>query len=218
MTTPIKVFIVDDHCVVRTGFKAFFDQLDDITVVDEAADGDEALNRLCFLASTGSLPDVVLMDLLMPRFDGLAATAAISERYPQVRVVAVSSFVDQEKVQAALEAGAVGYVHKHAGPDEIAAAVRAVHRGRTYLDPDAAREVTRLVRWPGGPAAALTERERDVLACLAEGRSNREISRQLGISEPTVRTHVSNILAKLQVDTRTQAALWAVRESLTRGG
>lgn len=210
-TGSIRVFLVDDHAVVRRGMRAFLDALDGFEVVDEAGDGEQALGRLGVLAATGSLPDVVLMDLVMPRMDGITATAAIKRSFPDVEVVAVTSFLEEQRVHAALEAGAAGYLLKDAEADELAAAIRAAHRGEVHLDPVIARQLTRTLR-PATPSASLTDREREVLRLVALGRSNKQIAEVLMVSERTARTHVSHILAKLGLASRTQAALWAVRE------
>ena len=209
----ITVLLVDDHVVVRRGMRAFFDVVDDIEVVGEAGDGQTALDQVAALAATGQLPDVVLMDLLMPRLGGVAAIAEIKTRFPVVEVVALTSFSEAERVHAALEAGAAGYLLKDAEADEVAAAVRAAHRGEVHLDPAVARKLTQTLRSPAH-SAALTPRERDVLVLVGEGKSNQEIAGTLVISERTARTHVSNILVKLGLASRTQAALWAVREGL----
>ncbi|HEY2948374.1 MAG TPA: response regulator transcription factor [Micromonosporaceae bacterium] len=210
----IRVFLVDDHAVVRRGMRAFFAMLDDIEVLGEAADGKAALDELAVLAARDHLPDVVLMDLLMPRLDGIAATAAIKRQYPQVEVVALTSFSEAERVHVALEAGAAGYLLKDAEADEVVAAVRAAHRGEVHLDPVVARKLTRSLVAPARTATALTPREREILVLVAQGRSNQDIARTLVISERTARTHVSNVLTKLGLASRTQAALWAVREGL----
>ncbi len=210
----IRVFLVDDHAVVRRGMRAFFAVLDDIEVLGEAADGKAALDELAVLAARDHLPDVVLMDLLMPRLDGIAATAAIKRQYPQVEVVALTSFSEAERVHVALEAGAAGYLLKDAEADEVVAAVRAAHRGEVHLDPVVARKLTRSLVAPARTATALTPREREILVLVAQGRSNQDIARTLVISERTARTHVSNVLTKLGLASRTQAALWAVREGL----
>jgi DNA-binding NarL/FixJ family response regulator len=214
---PIRVFLVDDHAVVRRGMRAFFDMLDDIEVLGEAADGQAALDELAVLAVRDDLPDVVLMDLLMPRVDGIAATKAIKQRYPGVEVVALTSFSEAERVHVALEAGAAGYLLKDAEADEVVAAVRAAHRGEVHLDPAVARKLTRSLVAPQRTATALTPRERQILVLVAQGKSNRDIARTLVISERTARTHVSNVLTKLDLASRTQAALWAVREGLVPG-
>ena len=210
----IRVFLVDDHAVVRRGMRAFFDMLDDIDVLGEAADGRAALDELAVLAARDGLPDVVLMDLLMPRLDGVAATAAIKQLYPRVEVVALTSFSEAERVHLALGAGAAGYLLKDAEADEVVAAVRAARRGEVHLDPVVARTLTRSLIAPARTATALTPREREILVLVAQGRSNHEIADTLVISERTARTHVSNVLAKLDLASRTQAALWAVREGL----
>ena len=216
----IRVYLVDDHGVVRRGMRAYLDLVDDIAVVGEAADGQAALDGLAALAADGALPDVVLMDLLMPRLDGIAATAAIKARYPDVEVVALTSFLEEDRVHAALAAGAAGYLLKDAEADEVAAAIRAAHRGEVHLDPAVAARLMRTLRAPATPRPldALTDREREVLTLVARGAANKEIARHLGISERTARTHVSNILGKLGLASRTQAALYAAREGRAAGG
>ena len=213
----IRVFLADDHGVVRRGMRAYLDLIDDIDVVGEAANGREALDRIAVLEPTGQLPDVVLMDLLMPVMDGIEATRLLKERFPTVEVVAVTSFVAEANVRAALEAGAAGYVLKDAEANELASAIRAAVRGEMHLDPAVARQLTAALRAPRVGAVTLTPREREVLALIADGRSNQQIATALVVSERTARTHVSNILAKLGVASRTQAALWAVREGKASG-
>jgi len=210
----IRVLIVDDHAVVRRGMRAFFDALADIEVMGEAADGQAALDSLAVLAASDDLPDVVLMDLVMPRLDGLAATTAIKQRYPGVEVVALTSFGEAGRVHVALAAGAAGYLLKDAEADEVGAAIRAAYRGEVHLDSAVARKLTQSLVAPGRSMTALTAREREILILVAEGKSNRDIARALVISERTARTHVSNVLTKLGLASRTQAALWAVREGL----
>ena len=207
-SSRIKVLIVDDHTVVRRGLRGFFDLLDDIEVVGEAEDGRVAVTK------TGTLrPDVVLMDIVMPAMDGIAAIAEIKQLYPDVEVVALTSFIEEDRVTAALEAGATGYLLKDAEADDVAAAVRRAHAGEVHLDPQVARLLARRVRgpWPESHGhEPLTEREREVLGLVARGYSNKEIAARLDITERTARTHVSNILGKLDLASRTQAALWAV--------
>jgi len=212
----ITVLIVDDHGVVRRGMQAYLAMVPDIEVVGEAADGQQALNRLQALARAGQLPDVVLMDLLMPRMDGVEATATIKALYSEIDVIVLTSFIEESKVQAALEAGATGYLLKDAEADEIATAIRAAHRGEMPLAPVIAARLMRALRTPAqaDPLAGLTEREREVLILIAHGRANKTIASELGITERTARTHVSNILGKLGLASRTQAALFAVREGL----
>jgi DNA-binding NarL/FixJ family response regulator len=209
---PIRVLVVDDHAVVRRGMRAFFDVLPDIEVVGEAADGHDAIKTLADLAARDALPDVVLMDLVMPGLDGLGATRAVKERYPSVEVVALTSFSEAERVHLALAAGAAGYLLKDAEADEVGAAVRAAYRGEVHLDSAVAHKLTRSLTAPRHGATALTPREREILVLLAQGRSNRDIARTLVISERTARTHASNVLTKLGLTSRTQAALWAIRE------
>ena len=214
---PAGVFIVDDHAVVRSGLAAYLEFIDDVTLVGEAADGEQALRRLAELASRGALPDVVLMDLVMPNMNGIEATVHIIERFPTCRVVVLTSFGEMERINAALRNGAVGYLLKDAEAAEVAAAIRAAVRGEVHLDSEIARRLTQDLRsGPAGPGL-LTPRERQILALLGEGRSNREIANILVISERTARTHVSNVLSKLNLTSRTQAALMAIREGLVPG-
>jgi DNA-binding NarL/FixJ family response regulator len=213
-TNRIRVFLVDDHAVVRRGMRAFFDMLDDIAVIGEAANGQQALSELAVLAARQDLPDVVLMDIVMPRLDGVATTKAIKQRYPGTEIVALTSFGEVERVQAALAAGAAGYLLKDADADEVVAAVRAAYRGEVHLDAAVTRNLTRSLVSPASATASLTPREREILVLVAQGNSNRDIATALVISERTARTHVSNVLSKLGLASRTQAALWAVREGL----
>ena len=213
---PIRVFLVDDHGVVREGIRTYLSLSDDIEIVGEAGDGRQALERLARLDAETGLPDVVLMDLQMPHMAGIAATAAIKERFPAVEVVVLTSFIDDDKVHDVLQAGATGYVLKYAEADEITAAIRAAYRGDMHLDPAVAKRLVHALRGPRleDQVDPLTERERQVLVLVAQGRANKEVARELHISERTARTHVSNILAKLGLASRTQAALYALREGL----
>jgi DNA-binding NarL/FixJ family response regulator len=213
---PIRVFLVDDHGVVREGIRTYLSLSDDIEIVGEAGDGRQVLERLARLDAADGVPDVVLMDLQMPHMDGIAATAAIKERFPAVEVVVLTSFIDDDKIRDVLQAGATGYVLKYAEAAEITAAIRAAYRGDMHLDPAVAKRLVHALRGPRleDQVDPLTERERQVLVLVAQGRANKEIGRELHISERTARTHVSNILAKLGLASRTQAALYALREGL----
>jgi DNA-binding NarL/FixJ family response regulator len=212
---PVRVFVVDDHAVVRRGLRAYLETVDDMEVVGEAADGQDALDAIAALAAAGRPPDVALMDLLMPGMDGVTATAAITQRYPAMDVVAMTSFTQADKVHGALQAGAAGYLLKDAEADEVAAAIRAARRGEVHLDPAIAGQLTRSLVAPTARSVnALTDREREVLVLVAKGLSNQQIADVLVISERTARTHVSNILSKLGVASRTQAALLAIREGI----
>lgn len=210
----LRVLVVDDHSVVRRGVVSYLDVLDDVEVAGEAVDGRDALEKLDALGSTGALPDVALMDLQMPRMDGVAATAEIARRFPSVRVVILTSFGENERVHAALQNGAAGYLLKDAGAAELAAALYAAARDEVFLDAAVARRLAQEIRGPRSGLAALTAREREILVLVAAGMSNKEIATELVISERTARTHVSNVLGKLNLTSRTQAALVAVREGL----
>jgi len=211
---PIRVLIVDDHAVVRRGIRTYLELLGGIEVLAEASDGQDALDTLKAMAAHRELPDVVLLDLVMPRMDGVLVTSRITSQYPDVRVVILTSFGELERIQGALANGASGYLLKSAGPDEVVAAIQAAARDEMFLDPAVARRLTRQMVSPPTGVGALTERERDVLILIANGYSNKEIADELVISERTVRTHISSILRKLRLSSRTQAALVAVREGL----
>lgn len=213
---PIRVFIVDDHGMVRRGMRSYLSIFDDIEVVGEAANGREALDRLHASDAAGAAPDVVLMDLVMEPVDGVAATRELRATMPEIDVVAVTSLVDQSRVREALEAGASGYLVKDAAPEELALAIRAAHRGEVHLDAALARELMGSLPAAQAPDPfhELSARELEILGLIAQGNPNKEIARRLVISERTARTHVSNILRKLGLSSRTQAALLAVREGL----
>ena len=212
---PVRVFVVDDHNVVRRGLHAYLEMVEDMEVIGEAAEGQEALDGIAALVAAGRPPDVVLMDLLMPGMDGVTATATITQRYPETEVVAMTSFAEADLVHGALQAGAAGYLLKDAEADEVAAAIRAACRGEVHLDPAIAKQLTRLLVAPKPQTVnALTDREREILVLVAQGLSNQQIADALVISERTARTHVSNILSKLGVASRTQAALLAIREGI----
>jgi DNA-binding NarL/FixJ family response regulator len=210
----IRVLVVDDHAVVRRGLLAFLEGESDLDVVGDAEGGTEALDLLARLDAEGMRPDVVLMDLQMRPVDGIESTRMVRALYDDVEVVALTSFGEPERVQRALEAGASGYLLKDADADEVAAAIRAAYRGELLLDAAVARGLMSTLQVGTRSAAALTPRELDVVALVGEGRANKEIARQLGIGERTARTHVSNVLHKLGLTSRTQLALWAVGERL----
>ena len=210
----IRVLVVDDHAVVRRGLLAFLEGESDLDVVGDAEGGTEALDLLARLDAEGMRPDVVLMDLQMRPVDGIESTRMVRARYDDVEVVALTSFGEPERVQRALEAGASGYLLKDADADEVASAIRAAYRGELLLDAAVARGLMSTLQVGTRSAAALTSRELDVVALVGEGRANKEIARQLGIGERTARTHVSNVLHKLGLTSRTQLALWAVGERL----
>lgn len=209
----IRVVIVDDHVVVRAGLAQLLATTDDIEVVGEAGDGSLALSTV-----TELMPDVVLMDLSMPGLDGVEATRQVKEAFPAVHVVVLTSFGDQSRIMAALEAGADGYLLKHADPEQIIAAMRSAVAGGAPLDPKVAR-VLLTARSSGSAAGAsggvtMTDRERQVLLLVSDGLANKQVARRLGISERTVKAHLTNIFQRLGVRDRTQAALWA-REHLS---
>ena len=216
----IRVMIVDDHAVVRGGIRFSLLAFDDLVLVAEAENGKEALLLCDRLSDSEALPDVILMDMLMPEMDGVAATQGILDRYPQVQVIALTSFETGSLVQDALEAGAIGYLLKNAAIDELAGAIRAAHAGRGTLAPAAARALAEASL--DSPEAAdatkpghnLTDREQEVLTLIVEGLSNLQIARELGISLSTARFHVSTILSKLGAANRAEAAALAVRNDL----
>jgi DNA-binding NarL/FixJ family response regulator len=207
MSDPIRVFLVDDHAVVRQGLRAFLELQDDLSVVGEAAGGAEAVR-----AVPDARPDVILMDLVMPEGDGITAIRELTAAFPAGRVLVLTSFSEDPHVYAALDAGAAGYLLKDVDPATLAGAIRDVHQGRPALHPEIA---SRLMRMSAPPRPRdFTPRERDVLRLVVEGLANKQVARRLGITEKTVKTHVSNILQKLGAADRTQAAVLAVRNRL----
>jgi len=205
----IRVLIADDHEIVRQGLTTFLELQEDIEVVGQAADGEAAARMAERLT-----PDVVLMDLVMPVLDGIGAIARIRASAPSSHVIVLTSFADDEKIFAAIRAGAAGYLLKDVSPQDLATAIRMVQGGEPILAPGVARRLMDEVGRQPEPANHLTEREIEVLKLIANGRSNKEIAGDLTLSEKTVKTHVSNILKKLHVADRTQAALYAVRQHL----
>lgn len=211
MTESLSVFIVDDHPVVRQGLRTFLSTLEDIEVVGDSEGAETALTAIA-----QAPPDVVLMDLVMPGIDGVEATRRVREISPSTKVIVLTSFADDEKVFPAIKAGAAGYLLKDVEPADLAEAIRTVHSGEALLHPKVAAKLMQDYadqqrRAPGGD---LTQRELEVLRLIARGMSNREIAKELVVAEKTVKTHVSNILAKLHLADRTQAALYAVRRGL----
>jgi NarL family two-component system response regulator LiaR len=207
----IRILIVDDHAVVREGLRAFLDLQDGFEVVGEAGDGDEAI-----AAAERLRPDVVLMDLVMPRRDGVAAMRVLRDRVPGARVIVLTSFLDEDKLLPALRAGAAGYLLKNAQPQELERAVRAAHAGEAVLDPVVAARLVEALASGGDdqPIDRLTPREREVLELIVRGFPNKRIARELELAEKTVKTHVGHVLGKLGVTDRTQAAVIAVRAGL----
>jgi two-component system, NarL family, response regulator LiaR len=212
---PIRVLVVDDHAVVREGLRTYLELQDGIDVVGEAADGSEGV-----AAAERLRPDVILMDLVMPRLDGVGAMRELRRRLPSARVIVLTSFTDDAKLLPAVQAGAAGYLLKNAQPQELARAVRAAHAGEALLDTQVAARLLDSIAQPAGepPGASLTRREREVLGLIGRGFSNKRIALELGIAEKTVKTHVGHVLAKLGVADRTQAALHAVRAGLVADG
>lgn len=215
MSEPITIILVDDHNMVRMGLKAYFGALPDIQVVGEASSGEEAVRMASQLA-----PDVVLMDLLMPGMDGVEATHQVKKASPRTQVIVLTSYHEDEHIFPAIRAGALSYVLKDIDPDELAVAIRLAHAGEAVLNP---RVAARMVKEIHGdreeavnPFSELTDRELEVLRQIAAGKSNHEIAEALVISEKTVKSHITNILNKLQLADRTQAAVYAWREGIVR--
>jgi NarL family two-component system response regulator LiaR len=202
-SSPIRVMLVDDHTMVRRGLATFLEVFDDLELAGEAANGDEAIEL-----------DVVLMDLAMPGVDGVTATRVIRQRFPEVQVIALTSFKEAELIQNALQAGAIGYLLKDVTADELDQAIRAAHAGRGTLSPEAAQALVHAATQPPTPGHDLTERERAVLALMVEGLNNTEIAEKLVVSPSTIKSHVSHILRKLDVTSRTEAVALAVRHHL----
>lgn len=208
-TQRIRVMLVDDHTMVRKGLATFLSAFDDMELAGEAESGESAI-RLC----GETLPDVVLMDMLLPAMDGAAATHAIRQQFPQVQIIALTSFKEGELIQNALEAGAIGYLLKDVSAEELARAIRAAHAGRATLSPEAAQALVETANQPPAPGNDLTEREREVLALMIEGLNNTQIAGRLTVSPSTVKSHVSNILSKLGVTSRTEAVTVALRHRI----
>lgn len=213
-TPPIRVLLTDDHAIVRKGVRALLATEPDIQIIGEASNGAEAVTQAEALC-----PDVILMDLMMPKLDGIEATRQITVKIPGARVIVLTSFAADEKVFPAIKAGALGYLLKDSGPEELVRAIRQVYRGEPSLEPSIARKLLFELAQPPKQqpltADPLTERELDVLRLLAQGCSNKELALKLSVSELTVRTHVSNILGKLHLASRTQAALYALQKGIS---
>jgi NarL family two-component system response regulator LiaR len=207
--TTIRILLVDDHAVVRSGLSKFLMVNKDLELVGEASDGSEAIQ----LAGLHQ-PDVVLMDLMMPGVDGITATREIHRKYPQVKIIALTSFSDQNMVQGALQAGAAGYLQKNVTAAELANAIRSAHAGRMTLSPEAVQVLANSVTQPQLPGNALTERECEVLTCMVDGLNNNEIAARLFVSIGTVKFHISNIFQKLGVDSRVEAVKLAIERKL----
>jgi NarL family two-component system response regulator LiaR len=209
MNSPIRVMLVDDHTMVRRGLATFLKVFDYLELVGEAENGTDAL-KLC----DEVLPDVVLMDMVMPDMDGATATAMIRQKYPQIQILVLTSFKEGELIKNALEAGAIGYLLKDVSADDLARAIRSAHVGRATLSPEAAQSLVETTNLPPAPGLDLTEREREVLALLIEGLSNTQIAGKLSVSSSTIKSHVSNILSKLGAASRTEAVTLALRNHI----
>jgi len=206
---PIRVMLVDDHAMVRRGLATFLMVFDDLKLVCEAESGEDAIRRCA-----ESMPDVILMDMVMPGMDGASATRAIHQQFPAVQVLALTSFKEGELIKNALEAGAIGYLLKDVSAEELARAIRAAASGRATLSPEAAQALVETANQPPEPGLDLTEREREVLTLMIEGLNNTQIAGRLSVSPSTIKSHVSNILSKLGVASRTEAVTLALRHKL----
>jgi len=206
---PIRVMLVDDHTMVRRGLATFLKVHDDLQLAGEADSGEAAV-EVCAQV----MPDVILMDLVLPEMDGAATTRLIRRQFPQVQVLALTSFKDGELIKNALEAGAIGYLLKDVSADELARAIRAAHAGRATLSPEAAQALVETANQPPAPGLDLTEREREVLGLMIEGLNNTQIAGRLTVSPSTIKSHVSSILAKLGVASRTEAVALALRSRI----
>lgn len=209
MTHPIRVMLVDDHTMVRKGLATFLKVFKDLLLVGEADSGAAAI-KLCDEIQ----PDVVLMDMVLPDMDGATITREIRLKFPQTQVIVLSSFKEGELVKKALDAGAIGYLLKDVSADELGTAIRSAHAGRATLSPEAARSLVENATLPPVPGLDLTEREREVLALMVEGLSNTQIAGRLTVSPSTIKSHVSNILSKLGVASRTEAVTLALRHHI----
>lgn len=206
---PIRVMLVDDHTMVRRGLATFLKVFDDLQLAGEAESGEEAI-QLCAEVR----PDVILMDMVMPEMDGAATTRAIRQQFPQVQIIALSSFKEGKLIKNALEAGAIGYLLKDVSADDLARAIRSAHAGRATLSPEAAQSLVETANLPPTPGLDLTEREREVLTLMIEGLNNVQIAGRLTVSPSTIKSHVSNILSKLGVASRTEAVTLALRTGI----
>lgn len=206
MNKPIRVMLVDDHTMVRKGLATFLNVFDDLQLVGEAQNGADAI-KLC----NEVLPDVILMDMVMPDMDGGTATNLIRQAFPKIQILVLTSFKEGELIKKALEAGAIGYLLKDVSADDLARAIRSAYAGRATLSPEAAQSLVETANLPPVPGLDLTEREREVLSLMVDGLSNTQIAGKLGVSSSTIKSHVSNVLSKLGVASRTEAVSLALR-------
>jgi NarL family two-component system response regulator LiaR len=209
LSKPIRVMLVDDHMMVRRGLATFLKIFDDMQLVGEAESGEAAV-KLC----AEVIPDVILMDMLMPGMDGAAATRIIQEQFPQIQIIVLTSFKEVELINKALESGAIGYLLKNVMADELAQAIRSAHAGRASLSAEAAQILVTTAKQPPAPGLDLTEREREVLALMTKGLNNTQIAGILRVSPSTIKSHVSNILSKLGAASRTEAVTFALRNHI----
>ena len=206
---PIRILIVDDHMMVRRGLATIIKVFDDLQLVGEAESGEDAIQL-----SSEVLPDVILMDMILPMMDGAAATRAIRQKFPQIQVIALTSFKEGDLIKDALEAGAIGYLLKNISADDLAKAIRAAYFGRATLSQEVTQALVQNASHPPAPGLSLTERERKVLTLMIEGLNNKQIAAMLTVSPSTIKSHVSNILSKLGVASRTEAVTMALRKHI----